>query len=208
MPVLESPNSELPEWSELAFYDILTLAKHNKETFTTGNAKQVLFGIEGTCRVTYGADKKNLSKNGVLYLPPDVNTYSVQAQLGKTVLVRVCGNWHEPTGSAGVFTLSSSGDPENTGDPVSYSRNTQFDNHYHDCDEYWIIVSGKGKIVTEGEPSLVEQGYCVTTRHGYHHDFPEVHETIRGVYFETTLRGRKREGHLWEHTHGKASPPT
>lgn len=31
---------------------------------------------------------------------------------------------------------------------------------------------------------------------------PQVFETIKGVYFETTLQGQKRLGHLWEHTHG------
>lgn len=25
-------------------------------------------------------------------------------------------------------------------------------------------------------------------------------------YFETTMMGEKRRGHLWEHTHGKAQP--
>jgi hypothetical protein len=41
---------------------------------------------------------------------------------------------------------------------------------------------------------------------GHHHDFPQVREPVWAVYFETTLRGAKRRGHLWEHTHGPARP--
>ena len=41
---------------------------------------------------------------------------------------------------------------------------------------------------------------------GHHHDFPEVFEPVRAVYFETTLEGQKRRGHLWEHTHGPSAP--
>ena len=26
------------------------------------------------------------------------------------------------------------------------------------------------------------------------------------VYFETTMEGEKRRGHLWDHIHGKAQP--
>jgi mannose-6-phosphate isomerase-like protein (cupin superfamily) len=46
----------------------------------------------------------------------------------------------------------------------------------------------------------------VITGAGDHHDLPEISTPIRAVYFETTLVGEKRTGHLWEHTHGKATP--
>jgi len=29
---------------------------------------------------------------------------------------------------------------------------------------------------------------------------------LNAVYFETTLEGAMRDGHLWEHSHGKAVP--
>jgi mannose-6-phosphate isomerase-like protein (cupin superfamily) len=44
-------------------------------------------------------------------------------------------------------------------------------------------------------------GDCVFTKAGDHHDFPIVYETIKGAWFETTLIGGKRKGHLWDHTH-------
>jgi mannose-6-phosphate isomerase-like protein (cupin superfamily) len=44
----------------------------------------------------------------------------------------------------------------------------------------------------------VNAGDCIATKMGDHHDFPIVKEKIHGVYFETTLKGEKRLGHLWE----------
>jgi len=41
---------------------------------------------------------------------------------------------------------------------------------------------------------------------GHHHDFPLVATPVRAVFFETTLGGARRRGHLWNHTHGPAHP--
>jgi mannose-6-phosphate isomerase-like protein (cupin superfamily) len=41
---------------------------------------------------------------------------------------------------------------------------------------------------------------------GHHHDMPSVNSPVQAVYFETTLAGDKRTGHLWNHTHGPARP--
>ena len=78
--------------------------------------------------------------------------------------------------------------------------------HYHDCDEYWILFEGSGIAASEGKLYEVSQGDCVATGMGHHHDFPRVFEPVKAVYFETTLEGKKRRGHLWNHTHGQAEP--
>ena len=97
-------------------------------------------------------------------------------------------------------------DPHDRGDPVSYPKATAFDAHYHDCDEYWIIFEGEGVAVSEGIAYDVAPGDCIATGMGHHHDFPQASETVRAVFFETTLKGDKRRGHLWNHTHGPAQP--
>jgi mannose-6-phosphate isomerase-like protein (cupin superfamily) len=89
---------------------------------------------------------------------------------------------------------------------VSYRKETNFDSHYHDCDEYWIFFKGRGVAVSEGKHYEVAAGDCVATGMGHHHDFPLVYEPLEAVFFETTLEGQKRRGHLWEHTHGLAQP--
>ena len=59
-----------------------------------------------------------------------------------------------------------------------------------------------------GKSFEVGPGDCVATGMGHHHDFPHVSEPIRAIYFETTLEGEKRRGHLWDHKHGAAQPQT
>ena len=54
--------------------------------------------------------------------------------------------------------------------------------------------------------TLLGPGDCVATGMGHHHDFPIVVEPVRAVFFETTMQGRKRRGHLWNHRHGPAEP--
>jgi mannose-6-phosphate isomerase-like protein (cupin superfamily) len=120
----------------------------------------------------------------------------------------MAGRWGAEVGGSGIFGGSEVADPHDGGDPVDYEKRTGFDNHYHDCDEYWIIFEGRGLAVSEGKPYEVGPGDCVATGMGFHHDLPRVHEPLRGVFFETTLEGQKRLGHLWDHTHGVAEPKT
>jgi len=72
----------------------------------------------------------------------------------------------------------------------------------HDCDEYWIILKGSGIAVSENVEYKFSAGDCIVTKAGDHHDIPIIYEEVFGVYFETTLIGKKRIGHLWTHTHG------
>jgi mannose-6-phosphate isomerase-like protein (cupin superfamily) len=118
----------------------------------------------------------------------------------------MCGHWDEETGGSGIFTVGPDDGRQDGGDPVDYPKDTSFDNHYHDCDEYWIVLDGKGIAVSEGESYEVGSGDCIATGMGHHHDFPQVFEAIRAVYFETTIEGKKRRGYLWNHTHGQAEP--
>ena len=121
-------------------------------------------------------------------------------------LVRFCGRWGAETGGSGIFTMDNSPQPEDKGDPVSYEKWTNFDSHFHDCDEYWVILEGQARAVSEDKTYEMKPGDCLATGMGHHHDMPLVHEPVQGVYFETTLEGQKRRGHLWDHTHGSAEP--
>ena len=131
------------------------------------------------------------------------NLYLEIFAIKKSTLIRIAGNWNTKHGNCGVFELNASSTPKNIGDATEYECNTQFDNHFHDCDEFWILYEGGGEVVTEGKRFQVSAGDCVYTKAGEHHDFPIVNKTIKGVWFETSYIGEMREGHLWNHTHNK-----
>ena len=71
------------------------------------------------------------------------------------------------------------------------------DRHYHDCDEAWIVLSGKARVTSEGKEYVVGAGDIVWTRMGDEHQLIEILEPPYGiVWLESELRGRKRPGHL------------
>lgn len=156
--------------------------------------------------IAAGGPAQPATEGDVLDLAGEDAAFEVVHVGAPMTLVHAWGRWGEETGASGVFTLTNSRTPRNTGAPADYPRSTDFDRHYHDCDEYWILFAGRGLAVSEGIFYQVVAGDCIATGRGYHHDFPIVLETVRGVYLETTLEGRKRLGHLWEHTHGPAEP--
>lgn len=70
------------------------------------------------------------------------------------------------------------------------------DCHYHDCNEYWLIFSGKAKVRTEGEDFYVQAGDIVCTKAGDEHDILEVYEDLEAFWFEEETPEDGRTGHL------------
>lgn len=204
MPVFRV-TEEPPAWGEVEHVEIVRLRPGETCAFERRAPKEKVFVGEGAGTVTIGSMTWSIAEGEALDWSRE-RSFAVLKVARPLTLVRVAGRWGEETGPCGVFTLDNSFTPGNAGDPRPYPRTTDFDCHYHDCDEYWILFDGHGLAVTEGAFFEVSAGDCVATRRGCHHDFPLVFETVRGVYFETTLTGQKRRGHLWEHTHGPARP--
>ena len=206
MPVFQSGFGQAPAWCELEYFEILSLLPGGSRELLWRGRKEKLFAGEGNCTIMIAGRKRRLVEGQHIDLPSPVGYLHITTADQPTILVRIAGRWGEETGGCGVFTLEPGTVSRNTGDPVDYPRTIDFDVHYHDCDEYWIIFAGQGTVMTEGRHYTVGPGACVATGMGHHHDFVRVEEPVRGVYFETTLEGKKRLGHLWDHTHGPAQP--
>ncbi|MFA9559027.1 hypothetical protein ACERII_17090 [Evansella sp. AB-rgal1] len=208
MPLIKNP-SRLPDWCEMKFYEIIKLRAGNSpiKIEPTVHPKEKWFVCEGSCEIRIDNNIRKLhSKDQFEILRENVSTIKIHDVTEDLVLIRLCGDWGEETGGSGVFSISATKDIGNKGDPTDYPRNTRFDNHYHDYDEYYIFYDGIGVVVSEGNHYIVSEGDCIATGMGHHHDIPLVVETLKAVFFETTVLGEKRRGHLWNHTHGKANP--
>ena len=82
---------------------------------------------------------------------------------------------------------------------VYYFKPGEFpsDRHYHDCDEAWVVVSGKARVMSEGKEYVIGVGDIIWTRMGDEHQLLEILESPYGlVWLENGLRGKKRPGHL------------
>lgn len=199
MPLLKC-SEPLPEWSELDFINIIELEKSKTISLFQKSSKEKFFMGEGECNFSFNADKKKMIYGDFAEINNPGKKINISAD-EDSVIIHVGGRWNNETGSCGVFKMNNSDSPRNVGDPVEYRRTTDFDNHFHDCDEYWIIFKGSGLAVSEDRKFKLMPGTILATKTGDHHDFPEVYEEIHGVWFETSLKGKKRAGHLWNYTH-------
>jgi mannose-6-phosphate isomerase-like protein (cupin superfamily) len=205
MPVFRSGDVP-PGWCELRFFEIVELRPGERRSFERAGTKEKLIVGRGACRVAVGGGEHDAREGAKFDLTGADGRFEVASVEEPTTLIRMGGDWGDELGGSGLFGARPAETPGDRGDPVSYPKQTNFDAHYHDCDEYWILFEGRGTAVSEGRHYEVGPGDCVATGMGHHHDFPLVVEPVRAVFFETTLAGRKRRGHLWNHTHGPAEP--
>ena len=194
MPVIPYNSELFPDWSEVKSCKIIRMFKRYQLQPLTKYAKTILFIVDGAAEISDGTGEKIVFA-GDVWEPFSEVVWIEPKPLVE--LFQISGNWSNDRGSCGVFKLERSEQAHNDGDPADYDRNTVFDNHFHDCDEYWFIIKGKGMVVSEGESYAVQAGDCVITPAGEHHDFPIVYEPILAVWFEGSLKGKKRPGHLY-----------
>ncbi len=69
--------------------------------------------------------------------------------------------------------------------------------HFHDAEEFWFVLAGQARVMTEGREHVVGPGDVVCTRMGDEHAILDVVEApYTQVWIECNLRGRARRGHL------------
>ena len=74
--------------------------------------------------------------------------------------------------------------------------------HFHDCNEFWIIISGRGVAMSEGVPYELGPGDMLLTKQGDEHALT-VTEKMVAVYFYGVMPPGGRDGHL----HRESDPP-
>ena len=203
MPVVKL-GQPMPLWCELTAYDVIRLAPGEKRYLPRRDARVKVTIADGDCAV----DATPAARGETVEIVAGTPQFAVAAGPAGTEFVAMHGHWGDETGGVGLFGLANEpgGSRSDMGDKTAYPKHTSFDAHYHDCDEYWIVVGGLGTVVSEGRHFEVGPGDCVATGMGHHHDFPEAPEPVTAVFFETTMEGEKRPGHLWDHMHGPAKP--
>ncbi len=75
------------------------------------------------------------------------------------------------------------------------SEGASSDLHYHDCDEWWIIISGRALGTGSFDSAEAGPGDMIFTPMGETHR-DEALSLVTLAWFEGPLRGRKRKGHL------------
>ena len=207
MPVFHAGRNQTPPWCELERFEFLELQAGECRTLRRQGRKEEFIVCRGQVTFALGDAEFTLGEGGKLDLSgPGVKSLKLRAAGGTPLVCRMSGRWQAIT-SSGIFSAQTATPPA-FDTPYPYRKTTGFDNHYHDCDEYWILFEGAATAASEGSLYEVGPGDCIATGMGWHHDVVTVHDNqpLRAIWFEGTLEGRKRVGHLWEPKHGKAKP--
>lgn len=206
MPVVHQ-GDKMPDWCEMESFQLISLAEGESASLAPTGAKEEIVVCEGAVRVEATGIEIRLDTGGKLDLDdPHRPSVRLRAVGGPALVFHASGRWESVT-SSGIFPVFA-GDPPANQTPHDYPKSTTFDNHYHDCDEYWIFFAGRCRAVSEGKFYDVGPGDCVVTGMGWHHDVQCMlgDGGAAAIWFEGTLEGQKRVGHLWEPVHGRAEP--
>jgi mannose-6-phosphate isomerase-like protein (cupin superfamily) len=204
VPIFRS--GETPSaWCELGGFEILDLSEGAVIDQARLGPTERLLVTSGTIQLVFSDGTLILKENQFLD-PVGAPSWRLRGCSAKAQLVRLFGRWGRDLGGCGIFRVAEQEKPVNAGDPVTYAKRTSVDSHYHDCDEYWVILEGAGTVVVGDRHMKAAPGDCVPIGMGHHHDMPLAPEPVKAVFFETTLERQKRVGHLWDHTHGTAEP--
>ena len=195
-----------PRWCELHGFELIALAPGATTERRPETPSERLIGTGGTTQVRQGGRSVLLKEAQFLDIDPQGGPWTAFGASEGAGIVRLVGQWGPDTAGCGIFRVRPAAGPETKGDPVNYPKNTAIDSHYHDCDEYWIVLDGTGEAVVGDQHHEMRPGDCLCIGMGHHHDFPLTDNEVKAVFFETTLQGQKRIGHLWNHTHGVAQP--
>ncbi|MCL2815421.1 MAG: hypothetical protein FWD23_12545, partial [Oscillospiraceae bacterium] len=144
MPVIKIGET-YPSWCEVVGHGRIKVAKETPYIVKMENAKKAVVALTGSCIVDCENEAVKLSERKSIFTAEEEFTIKAVGCEYCEVMV-IYGHWGEKTGGIGVFTVDKSDSPNNPGTKTDYYRNTAFDNHYHDCDEYWIIVEGSGTV--------------------------------------------------------------
>lgn len=191
----------LPRWCELRSFEIHDLQQGQSVAQSRKADKERLVAAFGTTQILLPSGSIILKENQFYDVPAEGWTLRGCSQ--RAQIVRLSGQWGSDMGGCGIFRAANQDKPSDNGDAVAYRKTTSIDSHYHDCDEYWIILDGGGTVVIDERHIEVKPGDCVAIGMGHQHDLPVVTAPLKAVFFETSLQGSKRVGHLWQHTHGQ-----
>ncbi len=209
MPVFRAGSGQAPPWCEMRQFDIVRLpAGAARYDFGRAGPREKLIVGEGACTVEVAGREQAAGRGANIDLPAgeEAAGFSILEVAEDATLIRMAGHWGEEGRRLRAVLVGGGGRRR--------PRRPRGSRPLREADKLRLPLPRLRRVldplrrprrrVSEGKSYEVASGDCVATGMGHHHDFPIVHEPVQAVYFETTMEGQRRRGHLWDHTHGKA----
>ena len=154
------------------------------------NGKSILFAVAFVLAITQLPGDDRAATGPATAPGPEKDHPIVNTRKG-SLNARTRPSWCDVTGAATLKGVNSGA----------------FDRHYHDCNEYWMIATGKAKVWVDGKSYYVRDGDIVCIKAGLEHDILELYEPLVGFYFEDALQPGGKAGHLHRRPEDKQKHP-
>lgn len=197
---------QTPGWCTVREFRTISLGAKETIRATRRHPNEFFFATYGVGLISSTGQDIVIREQQFFMMPEGTSEVSISGTGRPVDIIRFGGDWGAHVYGASLFRVGPGVPCPFAGDPVTYPKNTAFDAHYHDYDEYWFIIEGSGVVVVGDEKAHVRSGDCIAIGAGYHHDFPLIDWPVKALAFEVSITGQKRLGHLWTHTHGPAIP--
>lgn len=208
MSVIQTGDGKAPEWCELEDFEIINMKYDERRTFKRKCDREIYVVATGAPVFSFGDYECKGAEGAFVHVPSTcTDDMNIWAWHYNTMIIRMVGHW-KSMATAGVHIIKTAEKPLLDGMPYDDNKTTDFDRHYHDCQEYWVIYDGEGRLVIGEKFFDVKPGDCVLTPRAWHQDV----ESIKGggdlslIWLGSTLHGEKRVGHLYESKNGVAEP--
>lgn len=162
---MDRRNQTFPDWCELRSFAILDLVEGQEMPQERRAPRERLIAATGTTQLILPDGSVVLKESQFYDLPAD--GWRLRGCSPTSQVVRLSGRWGADLGGCGIFRVVRQDHPVNLGDPVAYAKTTSVDVHYHDCDEYWIVLEGAGTAAIGERQIPVQPGDCVTIGMGH-----------------------------------------
>ena len=151
MPVFRSGKGAAPAWRQMENFELIELPRGATRTLTRNEPKEELIVCRGAIAVDLGGGRTvALPQGGKLdSSDPGAEPLTIRSTADNTLVFRAVGRWTKVNAS-GIFRVRI-GNPPKHDTPYDYEKTTTFDNHYHDCDEYWVFFQGECQVASEGK---------------------------------------------------------
>ncbi len=211
---------DIPEWAEVKKVEIYKIPWGGTISIHTGYPRCAVVLYEGCVIVNDGVDHHMNSINHgtrcLLCKSGDITIHSkafMANWVNQNEVVVWSGVWPDDIyHRCSAFYCAAVDHPCNYGDPLPEGTkiNTNFDNHYHDFDEYFLIWRGSGVFWEEDYGfSTVKPGDLIITPRGKHHCVTWVDGSTNLVCSEFASRTQApgRDYFLWNHNNGACMYP-
>jgi mannose-6-phosphate isomerase-like protein (cupin superfamily) len=193
-----------PSWVEISDFEIFTLDQAYEDKgirkFEKTAEREVIVALGSELIAESEMGRATLKRRDWLEIPPGGMAVS---SMRSVTTPHYASSTYYP---AEAIRIAGTWDHINHISIFQFRADRPLPVHYHDFNEYWLLFRGHPLATHDDDELHLHPGTLLATRTGHEHGIAKPEETVEGVGLQTSLVGRKRQGHLHRDVDGPPDP--